>query len=111
MMTLVFSGLGVQAAALVLGFTRVGWRWPMVGAGTLVSLGFLLTIWLDGGRLEGLPLAVVLFSILVLGLAGGHAASAHPAVAWPLRAGIIVQALLLLLLVAFFLFFQMDRLF
>jgi len=71
----------------------------------LVSLGSLLAAFLDGRKLDGQVLAFVGLKVVVLGLAVGHAFSAHAALAWSLRTGIAIQALgmglLLLLLLTF----------
>ncbi len=106
--TFLISGLLIQAAALGTGFTSVGWRWPLVGAGVLVSLGSLLAAFLDGGKLDGQVLAFIGFSVLVLGLAIAHAFSTHPALAWSLRIGMILQALGMGFLVLFLATFKMK---
>jgi len=106
--TFLISGLVIQAAALGIGFSSVGWRWPLVGAGVLVSLGSLLAAFLDGGKLDGQVLAYIGFNVLVLGLAVGHALSAHPAIAWSLRIGIIIQALGMGFLALFLATFKMK---
>jgi hypothetical protein len=105
--TLVVSGLVVQAAALAGGFTSLGWRWPMVAAGALVSLGSLVAAVADGGRPDGQVLGFCAFNLAVLCLAVGHAFSTHPGIAWPLRIGIGIQALGLALLLLFLLTFKM----
>jgi hypothetical protein len=106
--TFLISGLVLQAAALGIGFTSVGWRWPLVGAGLLVSLGSLLAAFLDGGKPDGPGLTFIGFSVLVMGLAVGHAFSLHPALAWSLRIGIAIQAFGMGFLVLFLATFKMK---
>ena len=106
--TLLISGLLIQAAALGIGFSSVGWRWPFVGAGVLVSLGSLLAAFLDGGKPDGALLAYVGFNVLVLGLALGQAFSTHPALVWSLRIGVGIQALGMVLLALFLATFKMK---
>ena len=110
-LTLLVSGLIVQGAAVGIGFTSLGWRWPLIGAGVLVSLGCILGVVLDGGRMDGPAVGVLAFSALVLGLAAGHGFSTHPVLVWSLRIGVGVQALGMALLLAFLLTFKMSRLF
>src|SRR5262245_56460341 len=106
--TLLISGLLIQAAALGVGFTSLGWRWSLVGAGVLVSLGSLLAAFLDGGKLDGAVIAYIGFNVVVLGLAVGHALSVHPALVWALRIGILIQALGMGLLALFLATFKMK---
>jgi hypothetical protein len=97
--------------AVGLGFTSIGWRWPIVVAAALVSLGSVFVVFADGGTLDGTQYALIGFSGLVLALAVGHALSMHPAIAWSLRVGVGLQALGMGLLLAVLLLFRMNRLF
>jgi hypothetical protein len=106
--TLLISGLVIQAAALGVGFTSLGWRWALVGAGLLVSLGSLIAAFLDGGKPDGALLVYVGFNVLVLGLAVAHAFSTHPALVWSLRIGVGIQALGMILLALFLATFKMK---
>ena len=107
---LVSVGLLVQAAAVALGFTSVGWRWPLAAATAAVALGILAVRFIDLPTVDGLGLAVIAFSLAALGAAAWHAASLSPAAAWMTRILFGVEALGLLLLLAFLLFFRMNRL-
>jgi hypothetical protein len=108
---LVTTGLLVQAAAIGLGFSSVGWRWPVAGATAIVALG-ILTVML-GWEPPDDPLKRTVFAAALLALAAavGHAASPAPAAAWIARAAFGVEALFQILIALFMFFFKMDRLF
>lgn len=76
------------------------------------ALGHLGLLGLDlaGGRIDGARAVLILFGLLTLGLAAGHALSLSPAAAWGLQIAVGVQALGLLGLLAFLLMFKMNRL-
>jgi hypothetical protein len=108
---LLVAGLLVQTSAIALGFTRVGWRWPSVAAGVLVSLGFLFVLFADGGKFDGLEYGMLALSVLTLGLAVGRALSTHPAIApflWGLMA---LQAVVMIFLTLVMFFLKMNKLF
>jgi len=107
---LVSVGLLVQAVAVALGFTAMGWRWPLAAATAAVALGILAVRLIDSPAVDGLGLAVIAFSVAALGAASWHAASPSPVAAWMTRILFGAEALGLLLLLAFLLFFRMNRL-
>jgi hypothetical protein len=108
---LVFSGLLVQATAVGIGFTSGGWRWPIVGAGAAVSLGFLFVLFADGGKFGRVECGMLGLSVLTLALALAHGWSTHPAIVAFLAGGMALQAVIMILLLLFMLFFRMKRLF
>ena len=105
------SGLLVQATAIVLGFTRVGWRWPSVAAGLLVSLGFLFVLFADNGKFDGMKYGMLAFTLLTLALAGGRALSTHPAIAAFLWGAMALQAVVMIFLTLIMFFLKMNKLF
>jgi hypothetical protein len=107
---LVSVGLLLQAAAIALGFTSIGWRWPLSAATAAVALGILAVRFIDSPSVDGLGLAVISFSVAALGAAAWHAASTSPAAAWMARILFGVEALLLLAILLFLLLFRMNRL-
>lgn len=107
---LVSVGLLVQATAVALGFTTVGWRWPLAAATAAVGLGILAVRLIDSPKVDGLGLAVIAFSLAALGAAAWHAASPSPVAAWMTRILFGAEALGLILLLAFLLLFRMNRL-
>ena len=108
---MVVSGLLVQATAIALGFTRVGWRWPSVAAGVLVSLGFLFVLIADGGKFDTWEYSLLALSVLTLGLAVGRALSTHPAINAFLWGGIALQAVIMFTLMLVLFFLKMNKLF
>jgi hypothetical protein len=107
---LVSVGLLLQAAAVALGFTSVGWRWPLIAATAAVALGILAVRFIDSPTVDGLGLAVIAFSVAALGAAAWHGASPSPAAAWTARILFGVEALGQLAILLFLLLFRMDRL-
>jgi hypothetical protein len=107
---LVSVGLLLQAAAVALGFTSAGWRWPLVAATAAVALGILAVRFIDSPTVDGLGLAVIGFSVAALGASAWHGASLSPVAAWMARFLFGVEALGQLLLLAFLLFFRLNRL-
>ena len=107
---LVSVGLLVQAAAVALGFTTVGWRWPLAAATAAVALGILAVRFIDSPAVDGLGLAVIAFSLAALGAAAWHAASTSPVAAWMTRILFGAEALGLLAILLFLLLFRMNRL-
>jgi hypothetical protein len=108
---LLVSGLLVQAAAVGMGFTSVGWRWPIVGAAVLVSLGTLFVVFVDSGRIDGLKSGVIGFSVGVLALALARSLSTHSSFAAFLAGAVAFQAIVMISLLLVVFFFKMNRLF
>jgi hypothetical protein len=106
---LLFAGLLVQAGAVAAGFTRLGWRWPLIAATTAVALGLFAV---GGRRDRNDPLyrALRLFVSLSLAAAAWHAGSPVAAAAWALRIAFAGQVLVLLAPLLFLLTFLMKRL-
>jgi len=75
-----------------------------------VALGILAVRLIDSPTVDGLGLAVIAFAVVALGSAAWHAASLSPIAAWMTRILFGAEALGLLLLLAFLLFFRMTRL-
>ena len=96
---LLIGGLLVQAAAIGLGFTSLGWRWPLVAAAVAVALGAL--------ALARRTWAFVAAAILI---AGWHGMSDAPTAAWALRIVFALEALAQLAFLMFMLTFRMKRL-
>ncbi|HEX7898892.1 MAG TPA: hypothetical protein VF950_14105 [Planctomycetota bacterium] len=94
---LVIVGLIVQAAAIGLGFTALGWRWPLIAAAVAVALGALLL----SRRAWWIP-------AIVIPIAAWHGMS--DAAAWPLRIVFTLEALLQAAVLIFLLTFRMTRL-
>src|SRR3954471_1667167 len=107
---LVSVGLLLQAAGVALGFSALGWRWPLVAATAAVALGILAVRFIDSPTVDGLGLAVIAFSLAALGAAAWHGASPSPVAAWMARLFFGAEALGQLLLLAFLLFFRLNRL-
>ncbi len=107
---LVGAGLLLQAAAVALGFTSLGWRWPLVAATALIALGMLAVRAMESSAVDPPGMILIGFSIGALGAAAWHAASLSPAAAWTLRAAFGLEALALLALLAFLLLFRLNRL-
>ena len=96
---LAIAGLLVQAAAVGLGFTALGWRWPLIAAAVAVALGMLLptrrTWWI---------------AAIAVPIAAWHGMSDAPAAAWALRIVFTLEGLLQLAVLVFLLTFRMTRL-
>ncbi|HUR37999.1 MAG TPA: hypothetical protein VM222_00815 [Planctomycetota bacterium] len=107
---LVSVALLLQAAAVALGFTSVGWRWPVAAATAAVGLGILAVRVIDSPTVDGLGLAVIAFSVAALGAAAWHAASPSPVAAGMARILFGLEALGLLAILLFLLLFRMNRL-
>src|SRR4051812_39179626 len=103
---LVTAGLLVQIAAIGLGFSAVGWRWPITGATAIVALG-ILAVMLGWERPnDALSRAVFAAALLALAAAAGHAASPSPAAAWIARGAFGIEALFQILIALFLIFFK-----
>ena len=96
---LVVAGLLVQAGAVGLGFTSLGWRGPLIAAAVAVALGAMVLT----RKTWGFAAAVIL-------VAGWHGMSDAPAAAWALRIVFTLEALVQLALLIFLLTFRMTRL-
>ena len=107
---LVIVGLLLQAAAVALGFTSVGWRWPLAAATAAVALGILAVRFIDSPTVDGLGLALIAFSVAALGAAAWHGVTPSPVAAWMARILFGVEALGQLAILLFLLLFRMDRL-
>ena len=104
------SGLALQAIAIGLGFTSLGWRWPVASATIAVAAGIAGVILLDGGKIDGVQLVVFVSTLAALAAGVWHAASAAPAAAWTARIAFGLETVLLLFVASIFLFFKLDRL-
>jgi len=107
---LVAAGLLLQAAAVALGFTAAGWRWPIAVATAAIALGVLGVQIADAPPRDAVGRGIALFSVAALAAAAWHAASASPYAAWTARVFFGVEALGQILIALFFLFFRMNRL-
>ena len=107
---LTWAGLAIQAIAFGLGFTALGWRWPIASATIAVAAGIAGVIVYDGVKFEGVKFGVLLASFAMLAAGIFHAASSMPAAAWAARISFGVEFLLLVVVALFFVLFKMDRL-
>jgi len=107
---LVAAGLLLQAAALALGFTSLGWRWPLVAVTALIAAGILALSATPVASSDSFERTLMGFSLAAIGAAVWHAASASPAAAWTLRTAFGLEALILTALLAFLLLFRLTRL-
>ena len=96
---LVIVGLIAQAAAIGLGFTALGWRWPLIAAAVAVALGAL-----------ALSRRAWWIAAIAIPIAAWHGMSDAPAAAWALRIVFGLEALAQLALLVFLLTFRMKRL-
>ena len=96
---LVAAGLLVQAGAVGLWFTALGWRWPLIAAAVAVALGASLLT----RKTWGFAAAAIL-------VAGWHGMSDAPAAAWALRIVFALEALAQLALAIFLMTFRLTRL-
>ena len=96
---LLAAGLAVQAAAVGLGFTALGWRGALIGAAVVVALGALV-----------LSRRAWWIAAIALPIAAWHGMSDAPAAAWALRIVFGLEALAQLALLTFLLTFRMTRL-
>lgn len=107
---LTWTGLALQATAFGLGFTSLGWRWPIASAVIAVAAGVAGVIFYDGGKIDGAELVVLLVSLGMMAAGIWHAASAAPTAAWAARIAFGAEFLFLCLVAAFFAFFKLNRL-
>src|SRR5688500_9570862 len=104
------AGLAVHLGAFALRWTAIGWRWPAVAAASVVALGIGAVVLVWSRRLEPPHLALLAVQALALIAALAVARSPSRPAAWALGAGSVLQVLILILLLAFMLFFRMRRL-
>lgn len=103
-------GLTVQVAAVALGFTSAGWRWPISAATGIVAAGLLAVMLACSPPNDGLSRGIFAAAALALAAGIAHASTPAPAAAWLARIAFGVEALFQVLLVLFFLFFKLNRL-
>lgn len=104
------AGLLLQAAAVGLGFTSAGWRWPIAAATAAVALGVLGVQLADAPPRDTVGRGIALFAVAAIAAAAWHAASVSASAAWTARIFFGLEALGQILIVLFFLFFRMNRL-
>lgn len=107
---LVGAGLAVQGVAIALGFTSLGWRWPISGATAAVGLGILVIQAAAAPPRDSLGRGLAVFAALALASAASHAASASPIAAWAARIFFGIEMLGLFALLVFLLTFRLKRL-
>lgn len=103
---LVIAGLLAQAAAVGLGFTAAGWRWPLAGVTALIAAVIAGTAkWGDdlGSWLVG-------FAVVAIAASAWHALSPSPVSVWLLWGAFGLEALLQAAILLFLLTFKMKRL-
>jgi hypothetical protein len=107
---LVTAGLLVQLTALGLGFTSLGWRWPLIAGGSAVAAGCLVVVALETRSMDALSGAFTACCLGVLASAAWHAFSPAPAAAYLYRTWFVIELLFMLLAGWFAFFFKMTRL-
>ena len=107
---LITVGVGLQVAAVALGFTTLGWRGPLVAAGAALALG-ILAVWAhEGAKRKAFHLSVVAACLAVLVLATWHGFTDSPVAAWCYRVAFGLQAVAAILFMAFCCLFRLNRL-
>lgn len=103
------SGLLLQLGAIAAGLSGFGWRWPLLTATAVVSLGILLP-GMNWRRMDTFDWSLLSGVLISLAAAGLLACSESPAAAWFLRIVFGIQLLVVILLLLFMLCFRMNRL-
>lgn len=107
---LISIGVLLQAGALGLGFTRLGWRMPMIVAGVALALG-AVGVWLyEGAKIHAIGVGVAVWAVVLSALAAWHGLSDGAAAAWSYRAAFGLQCLAAGLVFWFAFFFRLNRL-
>ena len=103
---LLIAGLLAQAAAVGLGFTSLGWRWPLAAASAGIAVGIAIA----ARRGDALGFALTGFAALAFAVSVWYAVSPAPVASWLLWFVFALEALGQGLLLLFLLTFRMKRL-
>jgi hypothetical protein len=111
MKALLVAAMAALSTGLGLGFTSLGWRWPLIAAGSAVAAGTLLLIAIETRSADTFVRTVIGAAVAVLALAAWHGLSPAPAAVWLYRVAFAVEFLFMLAATIFAFTFKMNRLF
>lgn len=107
---LISTGVLLQVAAVALGFTRLGWRVPLIVAGVALALG-AVAVWLsEGARPHAIGIGTAAWAVVLSALAAWHGLSESPVAAWTYRGAFGLQVLAAGFVFWFAFFFRLNRL-